>query len=86
MRYRESFIEPSDKLYIIGTAGDNPFIDDATAKKGVEDVLIQKGKHEKLYYISDKSERNVLKYLKRKVVFGIGAGSIFIIIGLIGIL
>ena len=86
MRFRESFIEPSDKLYIMGTAGDNPFVDDATTKKGVEDVLIQKGKHDKFYYISDKSEHEVLKALKGKVVFGIGLGSIFIIIGLIGLL
>lgn len=86
MRFRESFIEPFDKLYIMGTADDNPFVDDATTKKGVEDVLIQKGKHDKFYYISDKSEREVLKALKGKVVFGIGLGSICIIIGLMGIL
>jgi len=86
MRFRESFIEPSDKLYIMGNAGNNPFVDDATTKKGVEDVLIQKGKHDKLYYISDKSEYYILKAFQGKVVFGIALGSIFIIIGLIGLL
>ena len=83
MRYREYFIAPRDKLYIMGTAADNPFVEEATAVKGVEDIMIQKGKNDKFYYISDKTERNILKEYTWKVVLGLGGGSIFIIIGLI---
>lgn len=83
MRYREYFIAPGDKLYIVGTATDNPFVEDATAEKGVEDVMIQKGQHEKFYYISDKSERQVIRGYSMKMMGGIGLGSILIVAGLV---
>lgn len=75
MRYTEYFISPNDKLYIMGTAGDNPFVKEGTAKKGVDDVMIQKGKDEKFYYITDKPEREILKTLRWKVAGGIFGGS-----------
>jgi hypothetical protein len=79
MRYREYFIEPKDKLYILGTAGDNPFVKEATAKNSAEDIMIQKGKIERMYYISDKPEKEVLKKLTWKIIGGI-AGGVFLII------
>jgi hypothetical protein len=82
MRYQEYFIEPKDKLYIFGTAGDNPFVEDATATKGTEDVMIQKGKG-KIYYISDKSEKEILKNLGWMVMGGMLGGVISIIIGVV---
>lgn len=86
MRYREYFIAPKDTLYILGTAGDNPYVKEATAQKGVEDVMIQKGKNEKFYYISDKHESNILKSLKWKVFGGIFGGAALSVGGLIVIL
>lgn len=80
MRYREFFIAPKDKLYIIGTAGDNPFVEEATAKKGVEDVMIQKGKLDRFYYISDKPEKDVLKSLKWKIFAGLAGGAFLILL------
>ncbi|OIO64251.1 hypothetical protein AUJ83_00040 [Candidatus Woesearchaeota archaeon CG1_02_33_12] len=68
MRYKEYFIAPKDKLYIMGTAADNPFVEDGTAKDNVEDVMIQKGNNEKIYYISDKPENTLLKEIKWKVL------------------
>lgn len=44
MRYREYYIAPKDKLYVMGTAGDNPFVDELAAKNSVDNVMIQKGK------------------------------------------
>ena len=61
MRYKEHFIAPKDNLYILGTAGDNPFVEEATAQHGIEDVMIQKGKN--VFYISDKPEKEVLGQL-----------------------
>ena len=74
MRFIEYFIEPNDHLYVLGTAADNPFKKDATALKGEEDIIITKGVHEKLFYISDKPEKNILKNLsissKAFMIFG----------------
>ena len=83
MRFTEHFIAPKDKLYIMGTADDNPFVKEASAVKGVEDIIIKKGKHEKFYYISDKTEWKILRNYSRAFVVGVILGSIFIIIGTI---
>lgn len=83
MRYTEYFIAPKDKLYIMGTATDNPFVKDASTEKGVEDVIIKKGKNEKFYYISDKPERMILNHLRLIVACGFVFGSLSIILGLI---
>jgi len=83
MRYSEYFIAPKDKLYIMGTAADNPFVKDASTFKGIEDIIIKKGKHEKIYYISDKSERMILRRLNRIVICGFVFGSLLIILGFI---
>jgi len=83
MRFKEYFIAPGDKLYIMGAATDNPFVEDATVEKGVEDVMIHKGEQEKFYYISDKTEREVLKGYSMKTIGGIGVGSILVVVGLI---
>ena len=83
MKYIESFIAPGDKLYIMGTADDNPYVKDASTEKSVEDIMITKGKFEKFYYISDKREDAVLFKFKAKTYGGIISGSILIIISLI---
>jgi hypothetical protein len=83
MRYTEYFIAPKDKLYILGTAADNPFVKDASTTEGVEDVIIKKGKHEKFYYISDRSEKMILRRLNRIVIYGFVFGSLLIILGFI---
>ncbi len=83
MRYSEWHIATGDKIYIIGNATDNPYVEEASVKKGVEDVMIKKGNHEKFYYISDKKESGVLRSFAGKAFFGLILGSIFIIIGLI---
>jgi len=76
MRYREWFVEPGDKLYIMGTAEDNPYLEEATAKNSVEDIMIGKGAHEKNFYISDSEEKEILKKLKWKVIGGVFGGGL----------
>lgn len=82
MRYREFFIAPKDKLYIMGNAGDNPFVDELTAKNSVDDVMIQKGKNDKFYYISDKPEKDIVSSLRWKSLGGIFGGIALVTIGL----
>jgi hypothetical protein len=74
MRFMESSIEPGDKLYILGTAGDNPFVEEATARQSAEDAMIQKGRFDRFYYISDKPEKDILSRLRWKSLGGIFGG------------
>jgi hypothetical protein len=83
MQYTERFIALKDKLYILGTATDNPLVEERTAQKGVEDIIIKKGIHEKLYYISDKTERDILRQYTIRLAIGFSIGSILIILGLL---
>ena len=91
MRYREYFIAPGDKLYILGTAGKNPFMKLNTAQQNYEGIMIQKD-HNPLYYISDKDEKSVVKSMSWRAFGGIIGGSILsvvclaIILSYIGIL
>ncbi|MEM5869618.1 MAG: GIDE domain-containing protein [Candidatus Aenigmatarchaeota archaeon] len=78
MRFREFCIRPGDKLYIIGTAGDNPFVKEGWAQSGVEDVMIQKG--ENIYYISNRSEKEVVKKLMWKSLGIMFIGGLLIIV------
>ncbi len=89
MRFREYFLEQGDKVYIFGNAGDNPFVEDGSSDKNESDIMIKK---KGFYYISDKSEKEVLKSYSLKVYGGMfgGAGLIivclFVIFLYIGIL
>lgn len=82
MRYRESIIIPGDTLYIMGTADENPFNKKRT-EDHVDSIIIQKGKYEQQYYISDKSEKQILKNLTLLTYIMWSFGIVLIIIGAI---
>ena len=75
MRYTEYFLAPGDNCYILGSAGDNPFVDEATAKTGMEDVMIRKGQGG-IFYITDKREKDILSGLKTKALLGVIGGPL----------
>lgn len=78
LRFSEYFIAPGDKLYILGTADDNPFVGEGTAVEGFRDVMIQKGKG-RLFYIADKSEKSCLKQHRISMTLQIyGGGAAFV--------
>ncbi|MBU2561444.1 MAG: E3 ubiquitin ligase family protein [Nanoarchaeota archaeon] len=79
MRYTEHYIAPKDKLYILGSAGDNPFFEDATAQRNEQDIMMHRG-GEGIYFISDSSENDVLKKLKLKVMGGFFGGGALIVV------
>ena len=78
LRFSEYFIAPGDKLFVLGTAGDNPFVGEGTAVEGFKDVMIQKGDGP-LFYISDKSEKSCLKQHRVSMALQIyGGGAAFV--------
>lgn len=89
MRFTERYLVKDDKVYIMGFAGDNPFVEDATSDRNEKDIMIQK---KGFYYISDRPEKEVLKKYVLKVAGGmIGGGALsvvclFIIFAITGIL
>lgn len=79
LRFIEHFIAPKDDLYVMGTAGDNPLIEDTRGKKNTDDIMIQKGVHEKTFYISDKKESEIVKRLKIKIIGGFLGGGLLMV-------
>ena len=73
MRYTEWFISPKEKVYVLGTASDNPNV--KLTSKGMENVIIKKGDNEKLFYVSDRSEKDILKSMNWKVILGVFGGA-----------
>lgn len=81
LRFREYKIEPGNKVFIMGTAADNPFMEEGTAMKGVEDVMIKKGKIQRFFYISDSSEKQIITRLKLSYL-GVIASPLLILSGM----
>ncbi len=75
LRFTEYTLAHNDKIYILGTADDNPYKEEATAHHGIEDVMIQKGKHG-IFYISNQEEKNILLWMKLKAYGGVYGGTI----------
>ena len=73
MKYTEHFIEPGDKLYILGTAAENKGT--VAGARHTDNVIIEKGENEKLFYISDRSEKEILSSLGWKVTLGVFGGT-----------
>lgn len=86
MRFRESFIEPNDTLYILGTADEQPTIENMASDRREENIIIKKGTQEKTYIISDSKERDILRNLTMKMSIFFVIGSLLIIVGLVGVI
>jgi len=80
MRYREKIIQPGDQLYILGAAGDNPFVSDSTAQQGIQDVMIQQVNNHP-FFISNKSEKAILSKYTILSSTGFTIGLILSVIG-----
>lgn len=84
MRFREWYIPAPKtlkdakniKLYVLGTAGDNPYVEEATSHMGYEDVMIGKGKGNKPFFISTKSEKKILGHLGFSLYLNLIGGAL----------
>lgn len=82
MRYSEYIIPVGETIYVLGTADDNPLIAEGSETSEMKDIMIGKGKHEKIFYISNKSEKGILKSLKWKIFWQIFGGAVLAVVGL----
>lgn len=74
-KFYESLVVPDDVLFVLGTA--------ANQSDAPDNLIIKKGKNEKIFIISDKSEKNVLKSIRNGMIAGFVFGSIFFIAGVL---
>jgi hypothetical protein len=86
MRFSEWFVEPGDYLYVLGTAADNPLVAEGAVEEGHKDIMIRKGDIEKLFLITDRDEKTILKSLTWKVLGGVVGGGLLTVICLVIIL
>ena len=84
LRFTEKYLAPNDVAYVLGTAKNNPYID--SSAKNVENIMIGKGANEKLYYISDSAEKDLLKRLSRGVPLRVFGGPILSVACIVGII
>lgn len=75
MRFTEHFIAPRDFVYILGTAEDNPHVDEGRAQEGLPDVLIGCGDKKQFFYIADKSEKECVSSHSSSIFFQIFGGA-----------
>ena len=75
LRCDETYIEPGDAIYVMGTAMDNPAVRGAAV--GVDNLYIGKG--EQFFCISDKSEKDLLESLTWRMLGSIWGGPILAI-------
>ena len=77
MRYTEWFIEPDDKLYVMGTASQGGA--GVLGPRHTENIIIKKGENDKTFYVSDKSEKEILSSLRWKILLGVFGGAALIV-------
>lgn len=64
LRVVEHVLTPGEEVYVLGTCADNPFVADGSAKRNSDDLMICKGKKDDMFFISCKTERELLKRLR----------------------
>ena len=78
LRYLEYTIKPGDNVYVLGRADDNPHTEDGSAQDGVADIMMQRSKNPNIYYISNKSEKQLLGKLTSAIIGQIIGGPLVI--------
>ena len=79
LRFQESVIKENDSLYVLGHAQKNPSQLNKINKHGdVADVMVgkTKGKHHRMFIISDRKQKDVIKHLHRTFILAIIVGFV----------
>ena len=86
MEFEETFIEPGEDLYVMGTAQPSPHSDESKKHIGHEKIMIGYAQGQRMFYISDKSEKELLHKSTSKSGFMIFGGIGLSALGLLMIL
>ena len=82
LKSTEYILKQKDKLYILGTAADNPLVEEESSVENSNDIMIQRGDFNSVYYISSKHETEVIKKYKREAIILLCIGIILTFISL----
>jgi len=74
MRFEEETIAPYNKIYLLGNVQNRFNLDEIPIKPGETEGLIQKGKKDGIYYISDAKEQEILRKYKLRGYLGFACG------------
>ncbi|MBD3387899.1 MAG: hypothetical protein GF416_02520 [Candidatus Altiarchaeales archaeon] len=77
-RLTEYFLMPGDEVYVLGTARDNPLVEDGTSDINEEDIIVCGGE---FFYISRRPLKDVHEYHAAKVITGFGGGILLTLAG-----
>ncbi len=75
VKLSEDFIGTGEKVYIMGSAGDNPFVKEGTGTKNVTDIMIH-ASGSPYYYITNKPKKEILNKCARYALVGIICGCV----------
>ena len=78
MRYSESIIRPGDQLYVLGRADNYPKFREGGAQHGVQDLMMQQSHNPNIYFISARSEKQILEKKNYKSIAQIFGGLLLI--------
>ena len=82
MEFEETFIEPGEDLYVMGTAQPSPQQDSNEQQEGHKNIMIGYAQGQRMYYISDKSEKELLHNSGSRTRFMIFSGIFLAALGL----
>lgn len=76
MRFEEEVIMPFSNLYVLGNVKNRFNLDEIPVKPGEAEGLLQKSIDDTVYYISDASEKEILKKYKIRSLIGFVFGAL----------
>jgi len=82
MEFEETFVEPGEELYIMGTAQLSPHQDSNEQPEGHKNIMVGYSQGQRMYYISDKSEKELLHNSGSRTRFMILSGIFLAGLGL----
>lgn len=81
MRFEEQTIKPYSKVYLLGTVKNRFNADMIPIKPGEAEGLIQKCEEDTVYYISDATEKEILRKYKIRAYIGFFFGALAFLAG-----
>ncbi len=81
LKFTEQILPVNSTVYVLGTAGDNPHVEEATAQQSMQDIMIQHNARNP-YFISTKPEKELLSSFTWNVTACLVGGCAGILIGI----